>query len=367
MSFPHSLAVHCHPGDRAVFFTDLDQSQSTLTVAANAPVWWSISPRQAPGEVRQAMNDAVAPRTCSLMQVNKATCADGIIIRLVEADMIKDILVHIPTERPARPVIDVSISLASTFGAYLDAVATGYVSTAAAYVMTGSDAAAVAAVFEMEQEKAAARAETALSIVETEARRAGIAHVCRVIADLPAEAGVSIGTAARLYDLSVVLQPDPERPSLDGTIPTELLLHAGGPILFIPYVFHGPFTAKRIGICWDGSQPAARALRDARPFLAQADTLYAVSAGRAGSVPADASLENLVAHSSRAGLRVRPIDLPIASRADIQPSLLSFAADESLDMLVMGAYGHSRLKEGIFGGVTREMLRTMTIPTLMSH
>jgi len=281
--------------------------------------------------------------------------------------MIKDILVHIPTERPARPVIDASISLASAFGAHVDAVATGYVSTAAAYVMTGSDAAAVAAVFEMEQEKAAERATAALSIFETEASRAGIARACRVIADLPAEAGLSIGTAARLYDLSVVLQPDPEHRSLDDAIATELLLHAGGPVLFIPYVFRGAFTAKRIGICWDGSQAAARALRDARPFLVQADTLYAVSIGAAESVPSDASLEKLAAHFDRAGLRINAVELSATSGVDIQPSLLSFAADESLDLLVMGAYGHSRMREGIFGGVTREMLRTMTIPTLMAH
>jgi nucleotide-binding universal stress UspA family protein len=281
--------------------------------------------------------------------------------------MIKDILVHIPTERPARPVIDASISLASSFGAHLDAVATGYVSTAAAYVMTGSDAAAVAAVFEMEQEKAAERATAALSIFKTEASRAGVVHACRVVADLPAEAGLSIGTTARLYDLSVVLQPDAEHRSLDDAIATELLLHAGGPVLFIPYVSRGALTAKRIGICWDGSQAAARALRDARPFLAQADTVYAVAIGAAESVPSDASLEQLAAHFDRVGLRVNTVDLSATSGVDIQPSLLSFAADESLDLLVMGAYGHSRMREGIFGGVTREMLRTMTIPTLMSH
>lgn len=281
--------------------------------------------------------------------------------------MINDILVHIPTERPARPVIDASISLASTFSAHLDAVATGYVSTAASYVMDGGGAAAVAAIFEMEQERAAARAESALSIFKAEANKAGISCGWRVIADLPAEAAAAIGTAARLYDLSVVLQPDPEHHALDDAIATELLLNAGGSVLVIPYIFGGALTAKRIGICWDGSQPAARALRDARPFLAKADTLYAVSIGAAEGEPPDASLEKLAAHLGRVGLRVKPVNLPARSGADIQPCLLSFAADESLDMLVMGAYGHSRLREGIFGGVTREMLRTMTIPTLMSH
>lgn len=302
-----------------------------------------------------------------LIQVNKAVCAGDTIGRFLETDMIKDILVHVPTERRTRPVIDASIPLASTFGAHLDAVATAYVSTSAAYVMDGSGAAAVAAIFEMEQEKAAKRAETALSIFKAEASKAGISCGWRVIADLPAEAAVAIGTAARLYDLSVVLQPDPEHQAIDDVISTELLLNAGGPALFIPYIFRGAFAAKRIGICWDGSQPAARALRDARPFLAKADTLCAVSIGAADSGAPDASLEKLVAHLGRVGLRVKPVNLPARSGADIQPSLLSFAADESLDMLVMGAYGHSRLREGIFGGVTREMLRTMTIPTLMSH
>jgi nucleotide-binding universal stress UspA family protein len=302
-----------------------------------------------------------------LIQVNKAVCAGDTIGRFLETDMIKDILVHVPTERRTRPVIDASIPLASTFGAHLDAVATAYVSTSAAYVMDGSGAAAVAAIFEMEQEKAAKRAETALSIFKAEASKAGISCGWRVIADLPAEAAIAIGTAARLYDLSVVLQPDPEHQAIDDVIWTELLLNAGGPALFIPYIFRGAFAAKRIGICWDGSQPAARALRDARPFLAKADTLCAVSIGAADSGAPDASLEKLVAHLGRVGLRVKPVNLPARSGADIQPSLLSFAADESLDMLVMGAYGHSRLREGIFGGVTREMLRTMTIPTLMSH
>jgi len=69
---------------------------------------------------------------------------------------------------------------------------------------------------------------------------------------------------------------------------------------------------------------------------------------------------------ARAGLPTTLIELT-AARSDIEPSILSLAADENLDLLVMGAYGHSRLQEGILGGVTREMLRTMTVPTLMSH
>ena len=277
--------------------------------------------------------------------------------------MIKDILVHVPTERRARPVIDASISIAAGFGAHLDAMAVGYVAASAALVDAG---AAVGAVFEIEREQAVQRTAAALAVFEAEARNAGIVYQCLSIEDTPANAAASIGAAARLYDLTVVLQPGTARDTFDNTTPTEILLQAGGPVLFVPHIFHGVCKAKRIGVCWDGSRLAARALKDARPFLAQADQLFAISINGADSVPADASTDELAKHLGRMGLSIKVIDLP-ASRSEIQPSILSLAADESLDMLVMGAYGHSRLQEGLLGGVTREMLRTMTVPTLMSH
>ena len=280
--------------------------------------------------------------------------------------MIKDILVHVPTEHPQQPVIDASVSLATSFGAHLDALAIGYISKATSYAPPEPDAAsAVAAVFEAERETATERAATALATFETEARNAGIAYASHPTADFAANAAVSIGAAARLYELAIVLQPEAER-GTDNAVSREILFQAGGPVLFIPHIFRGAFTAKRIGICWDGSRLAARALRDARPFLAQADTLVAISINGADSTPAEASADKLAKHLVLAGLPVRIIELP-AARAEIQPSILSLAADENLDMLVMGAYGHSRLQEGLLGGVTRAMLRTMTVPTLMSH
>jgi nucleotide-binding universal stress UspA family protein len=280
--------------------------------------------------------------------------------------MIKDILVLVPTERPARPVIDASISLAATFGAKLDAMAAGYVSTSTAYVMDGAAGAAVASVFEMEEERAAQRAAAALEVFEAEARNAGIKYQCHPLEAVPADAAETIGAAARLSDLSVVLQPMSEYETFDNTLPKEILFRSGGPVLFMPHIFRGAFKAKRIGICWDGSRLAARALRDARPFLAQADALVAISINGADSVPAYASTDRLARHLARVGLPIKSVDLT-ASRSEIQPTILSLAADESLDMLVMGGYGHSKLQEGLLGGVTRAMLQAMTVPTLMTH
>jgi nucleotide-binding universal stress UspA family protein len=80
----------------------------------------------------------------------------------------------------------------------------------------------------------------------------------------------------------------------------------------------------------------------------------------------EASAEKLAGHLARHEVPSKIVTLT-AARSDIQPTILSLAAEESVDMLVMGAYGHSRLQEMVLGGVTREMLRTMTVPTLMSH
>jgi nucleotide-binding universal stress UspA family protein len=278
--------------------------------------------------------------------------------------MFKDILVHIPTERPVRSVVDGAVSLAAACRAHVDAVAVGYVSESTAYLMDGG--AALASAFEIERERAIRRAEAAISVFETEARAAGISYSCRTSGAFPAEASASLGAAARLYDLTVVLQPETDRQTYDNTLPQEILFHSGGPVLFMPYIFSGAFKAKRIGLCWDGGRLAARALRDARPFVARADNLTIITINEADGLPADASARNLAKHLTRHGTPADTIALT-AARSDIQPTIQSLAAEEGIDLLVMGAYGHSRLQEMVLGGVTREMLRTMTIPTLMTH
>ena len=278
--------------------------------------------------------------------------------------MYKDILVHIPTERPMRALIDGSISLAAKLNAHVDAVAVGYVASSAAYIMEGG--AAVAAVFEMERERAVERAEAALEVFRSGAASAGISCTCHPIGAIPVDAATSLGEMARLHDLSIVLQPDPSQTSFDNDVPGEILFQSGGPVLFLPHTFRGTFSAKRIGLCWDGSRLAARAMRDAAPFLARAEEILIITINEAGSVPEEASASNLAKHLGRRGLSTRTVSLS-AARADIQPTILSLAADEGLDVLVMGGYGHSRWQERFLGGVTRAMLEAMTVPTLMSH
>lgn len=277
--------------------------------------------------------------------------------------MYKNLLVHIPTERSPRPAIDGSVSLAMNWGAHLDAVATGYESSSVPFVAEGG--AAVASIIEVEHERALERAEAALRVFEVEAKGAKISYGTRAVAGTFGELAATVGTIARLYDLTVVSQGEPDRDTFDNQLPQELLMQSGGPVLFMPYTFRSAFKAGRIGICWNGSRLAARALHDAMPLLAKADALTAITLN-GGDVPPDASAAQLAKHLARAGLPMRTISLQ-ADRGNVQSSLLSVAADEGLDLLVMGGYDHSRFQETVFGGVTREMFRSMTVPVLMSH
>jgi nucleotide-binding universal stress UspA family protein len=276
----------------------------------------------------------------------------------------KNLLVHIPTGRSARPAIDGSISLAMSCGAHLDAFAAGF-ETINNVPFVAEGGAAVASIFEVEHDRAIERADAALAVFEVEAKGAEISYGTRALGGTFAEVVAAIGAAARLYDMTVVSQGEPDRGMLDNELPQELLLQTGGPLLIFPYTFRGAFKAARIGICWDGGRLAARALRDAMPLLAKADALTAITLN-ASEVPPEASLAQLAKHLARNGLPVRTVSLE-ADRGSVQSSILSIAADENLDLLVMGGYGHSRLQETVFGGVTRETFRSMTVPVLMSH
>jgi nucleotide-binding universal stress UspA family protein len=275
--------------------------------------------------------------------------------------MLTTLLVHVPSE---RPVVDGAVSLAVSHGAQLDAISIGYETTDVGLAFA-SGGAAVAAVFEIEQERAAERAQAALAVFETAARNAGITYNLQALTSTPLVAAESVSALARLRDLTIALQPEPGRETFDNAIPLEILFQSGGPVLFIPHAHKGSVEPKRIGIARDGSRLAARAIRDAAPFLnaAQAITIISVNHEQA---PANASATALAAHLERHGLAAN-IERASADHAGIQPTILSIAADTGVDLIVMGAYGHSRLQERILGGVTRGMLQSMTVPTLMSH
>jgi len=181
--------------------------------------------------------------------------------------MFRNILVHIPSERPARPVIDVAVALTIARRSHLDAIAIGYESMSAAGMLVEGAGAGVAAVMGAEQERAQRSASAAIAVFEIEARLAKIAYGTRTLAAIPAEAGETVGALARLYDMTIVLQPEASNVSYDNEIPQHVLFNSGGPMLMVPYIHKGPLDAHHVGIAWDGSRLASRAVRDAMSFL----------------------------------------------------------------------------------------------------
>ena len=150
--------------------------------------------------------------------------------------------------------------------------------------------------------------------------------------------------------------------------PEELALGSGRPVLVVPYIGSAVSPGKRVVIAWDASREAARAVADALPLLARASSLWVVTIDGKGSGMIDRSdsAEDLCRYLADHGMQAKPDRLQTeeGSEADI---LLSRIADFGADLLVMGCYGHTRLRELVLGGMTREILQHMTVPVLMSH
>jgi len=277
--------------------------------------------------------------------------------------MLKDLLVHVPTNQPARPVVGYAASLAAKLGARLDAIAFGYEPINAELSFEG--AAAVAAVMELQRERALQDAEAALAVFQAEVKLQGITTSSRKVAAIPAEAAETIGALARLYDLTIVAQPDAKGPAMYNLMPEAVLFNSGRPMLMVPYIQERAFEAKRILVCWDGKRAAARAVLDALPFLEQAETVEIIAINE-DTEATEATAAALATHLGRKNIAARAERLT-ADRPEIHNTILSAAADRGSQLIVMGGYGHSRLREFVLGGATRGILQSMTIPVLMSH
>ncbi|HVJ54178.1 MAG TPA: universal stress protein [Aliidongia sp.] len=174
---------------------------------------------------------------------------------------------------------------------------------------------------------------------------------------------------ARTADLAVVGQNNPERPPIGtgANVPTMVPLSSGRPTLVVPYAGHIATIGKRVLVAWDGGREAARAVNDALPLLKTAERVTIVSVcGGTRVASGELPCADIAAHLARHDVNV---DIRSEPRGDIQVAdlLLSVASDLSADLLVMGAYGHSRMRELFLGGVTRAILDRMTLPVLMSH
>jgi nucleotide-binding universal stress UspA family protein len=189
------------------------------------------------------------------------------------------------------------------------------------------------------------------------------------------ESHVEIGEAVdaivrrgRCSDLVIVGQSDVEH-RVDGVaddFPQQVLLHSGAPVLVVPYACSFATIGRNVVVGWKDTREAARALRDALPLLAGAERVLLLEIGERPA-PAESASSLAAAASWLASHAIAARTEHDAGPGDAGDRLLSRAADLGADLIVVGGYGHSRLREWALGGVTRQLLRQMTVPTLLSH
>jgi nucleotide-binding universal stress UspA family protein len=275
--------------------------------------------------------------------------------------MIKDLLVNLATGIKDDATIDYAISLASFFDAHLAGVA--FAEDAIPPAMLAGEV--PPAWIEEVRKEAQDAAQAAVVKFEEATKRAGISAQAGWLPASLAGPAELFGRMVRRFDLSVVRQIQPGIITSAPLLIEAALFETGRPALVVPYIQKGGVKLERVMLCWDGSRSAARAAGDAMPFLKRAkivEVAIVTEHGKSDETPG----ADIAQHLARHGVTVvvKQIVAPDGKTADV---LLSHAADASADLLVLGGYGHSRLREFVLGGVTRTILETMTVPTLMSH
>lgn len=278
---------------------------------------------------------------------------------------LRNLLVHIDDTRACAARIEAAMSLANAHEAHLTALYVAGERTLPSSLLGLLPPAAL----EGYRREHRARAQAAADRFRQRADRGGLSVDTRIEEADEEEIADVVSVHARYSDLAILGQPDPDEPPVGGSrLPDHVVLTCGRPVLMVPYIGPGKTLGDRVMVAWNAGREAARAVNDALPILERAKRVVVASINPEptprghGELPgADISL-HLARH--RVKVEMHPLDGRDIGVADL---LLSQLADESADLLVMGAYGHSRARELVLGGVTREILRSMTVPVLMSH
>jgi nucleotide-binding universal stress UspA family protein len=173
---------------------------------------------------------------------------------------------------------------------------------------------------------------------------------------------------ARYADLLVLGQPDPGGTSpVDRLVLEQVLLSSGRPVLVIPAAGAGQTIGERVLVAWDAGREAVRAVADAMPLIEAAGsatilTVNPAFSGRHGDIPG----ADIARHLARHGVAIETTSVYSESSDPTEPTL-GWMREHGTDLLVMGAYGHTRVRELMLGGMTRGILKRMTVPVLMSH
>ena len=174
----------------------------------------------------------------------------------------------------------------------------------------------------------------------------------------------SFTSLARAHDLSI-LDAEPISLAVDRGLIEAVLMESGRPLIVVPQG-HEIFTGGRIAIAWDGSAKAARALNDALPLLRAATQVELVSVTGEKDLAHMVSGAEIAPYLARHGVTVNILALP-AMNGDVAETLRNYARLTRADMIVMGAYVHSRLRQMVLGGTTQSLLKNAPVPLFLAY
>jgi nucleotide-binding universal stress UspA family protein len=180
-----------------------------------------------------------------------------------------------------------------------------------------------------------------------------------------ADPGAAITAAAAAADLIVLGSGDHTLlGNLNAPSAGDIVLHIGRPILVVPAKYAGTDVGSSIVVAWKNTPESQRAISDALPFMKRATTVTVLSVSDKDG--ADATLADAEAFLVRHGIAARTATR-LREKLPVEDVILEFAAQQKADLIVAGAYGHTRLREWVFGGVTRTLLDRAPVPFLLSH
>ena len=276
--------------------------------------------------------------------------------------MIKDIIVNLRATKNDSAVANYAASVAAALQAHLTGVAFVYDP-----ILPISDGGYIPAeVIETQRVENESAAEAAIKGFIAATNKAGISTEPLKLSTSLAGAADRLARMARCFDLAIVGQGQSEMSTMEQIIGEAVLFDSGRPMIMVPYIQKAPFKIDNVMICWDGSRASARAVADAISILGKGSRVEIVIITNERGKQYDIEGADIGQHLARHGFKVEVRRLP-GGDIDVADALLSHAADSSTDFMVMGGYGHSRLREFVLGGVTRSIFQSMTVPVLLSH
>jgi nucleotide-binding universal stress UspA family protein len=276
--------------------------------------------------------------------------------------MVKDLVVNLTGGQPQDFAADYAISIAAAVGAHIVGVGFIYEPIIPGSVLGGVPTDLI----EVQREENTKSAKAAIARFEAAVKQAGLSSESRILDASIAGAADLFGRIARRFDLAVVGQAQRQHGASEELLIEGALFGSGRPVIVVPHIQKEGLKLDRVLACWDGSRPAARAIADAIPFLTRAKSVEIVVVTGERDKSGEITGANMSRHLARHGVTVE-IKRLAPGNVDVQAAILSHAADSGADFMVMGGYGHSRLREFILGGVTRSILASMPVPVLMSH